>query len=306
MPSLSGVRRLFSGDPVPADPSSQAHAQAPHGSSLAVLTLGALGVVYGDIGTSPLYALRECFHGAHGIAPTRDNVLGVLSLIFWSLTLIISIKYLVFVMRADNKGEGGILALLALVAQSPDARRRSRATLVALGLFGAALLYGDGMITPAISVLGAVEGLQVATHIFEPYIVPVTVAILFGLFLIQSHGTARVGSLFGPVMIVWFVTIAALGAALDRPGPDRADVLQPAPCRHLLPRQRVARVHRARLRVPRRHGRRGALRRHGALRQEADPARLVRARAARAPPELSGTGGDAADRIPPRPYSRST
>jgi KUP system potassium uptake protein len=211
MPSLSGVRRLFSGDPIPAGPSSHANAQAPHASGLAVLTLGALGVVYGDIGTSPLYAFRECFHGAHGVAPTPANVLGVLSLIFWSLTLIISIKYLVFVMRADNKGEGGILALLALVAQSPDARRRSRATLVALGLFGAALLYGDGMITPAISVLGAVEGLQVATHIFEPFIVPLTVAILFGLFLIQSHGTARVGSLFGPVMIVWFVTIAALG-----------------------------------------------------------------------------------------------
>jgi KUP system potassium uptake protein len=209
MPSLSGVRRLLSGNLSPAAPSN--HAQAPHASRLAVLTIGALGVVYGDIGTSPLYALRECFHGAHGIAPTHDNVLGVLSLIFWSLTLIISIKYLVFVMRADNKGEGGILALLALVAQSPDAQRRSRATLVALGLFGAALLYGDGMITPAISVLGAVEGLKVATHIFEPYIVPVTVVILFGLFLIQSHGTARVGSLFGPVMIVWFVTIAALG-----------------------------------------------------------------------------------------------
>src|SRR6187455_812458 len=136
------------------------------------LVVGALGVVYGDIGTSPLYALRECFHGMHAVPPTRDNVLGVLSLIFWSLTLIISIKYLVFVMRADNKGEGGILALLALVAQSPDAQRRSRARLVALGLFGAALLYGDGMITPAISVLGAVEGLRVATHIFEPYIVP--------------------------------------------------------------------------------------------------------------------------------------
>ncbi len=209
MPSIGGTPRPLSGDPKPAVPPN--HARAPHISSLPLLTLGALGIVYGDIGTSPLYALRECFHGTHGIAPTRDNVLGVLSLIFWSLTLIISIKYLVFVMRADNKGEGGILALLALVAQSPDAQRRSRATLVALGLFGAALLYGDGMITPAISVLGAVEGLQVATHIFEPYIVPVTVVILFGLFLIQSHGTARVGSLFGPVMIVWFVTIAALG-----------------------------------------------------------------------------------------------
>jgi len=209
MPLLSGVGRLLSGRFLPADPSN--HTAAPPAPGLGVLTLGALGVVYGDIGTSPLYALRECFHGTHGVAPTPANVLGVLSLIFWSLTLIISIKYLVFVMRADNKGEGGILALLALVAQSPDARRRSRATLVALGLFGAALLYGDGMITPAISVLGAVEGLQVATHVFEPYIVAVTVVILFGLFLIQSHGTARVGSLFGPVMVVWFVTIAALG-----------------------------------------------------------------------------------------------
>jgi KUP system potassium uptake protein len=208
MPSLSGVRRLLSGDSFSTASSNQ---HAPHTTSLPLLTLGALGIVYGDIGTSPLYALRECFHGTHGVPPTPGNVLGVLSLIFWSLTLIISIKYLVFVMRADNKGEGGILALLALVAQSPDAQRRSRATLVALGLFGAALLYGDGMITPAISVLGAVEGLQVATHIFEPYIVPLTVSILFGLFLIQSHGTARVGSLFGPIMIVWFVTLAALG-----------------------------------------------------------------------------------------------
>ena len=143
----------------------------PQGRQLAVLTLGALGIVYGDIGTSPLYALRECFHGPHGIAPTPDNILGVLSLIFWSLTLVVSIKYLVFVMRADNGGEGGILALLALVSRQADASRRSRAALIPLGLFGAALLYGDGMITPAISVLGAVEGLAIATHVFEPYVV---------------------------------------------------------------------------------------------------------------------------------------
>jgi KUP system potassium uptake protein len=198
---------------------SEGSVSAPQGTSedsrsnsrLAVLTMGALGIVYGDIGTSPLYALRECFHGAHAIAPTPENVLGVLSLIFWSLTLIISIKYVIFVMRADNKGEGGILALLALVAQSPGAHRPSRSVLIALGLFGAALLYGDGMITPAISVLGAIEGLGVATHVFEPYIVPLAALILFGLFLIQSHGTARVGALFGPIMIVWFVTIAVLG-----------------------------------------------------------------------------------------------
>ncbi|MFL5082709.1 MAG: KUP/HAK/KT family potassium transporter, partial [Microvirga sp.] len=155
------------------------------------LTLGSVGVVYGDIGTSPLYALRECFHVVHGVPPTPENVLGVLSLIFWALTLIISVKYILFVMRADNNGEGGILALLALVAQSPGANRKSRATLVALGLFGAALLYGDGMITPAISVLGAVEGLQVATNLFDSYIVPTTLVILVSLFAIQSHGTAR-------------------------------------------------------------------------------------------------------------------
>src|SRR6476661_2485113 len=219
MPSVTGVWRLLSGSSSASSSSSNSsaavqasHAAHPeHASSLGLLTLGAIGVVYGDIGTSPLYALRECFHGIHGVAATHDNVLGVLSLIFWSLTLIISVKYILFVMRADNNGEGGILALLALVAKSPDAKRKSRAMLVALGLFGAALLYGDGMITPAISVLGAVEGLEVATHIFQPYIVPITLIILVGLFMIQSHGTARVGLLFGPVMVVWFVTIAVLG-----------------------------------------------------------------------------------------------
>jgi KUP system potassium uptake protein len=178
---------------------------------LAVLTLGALGVVYGDLGTSPLYALKECFHGAHGVPPSTENVLGVLSLIFWSLMLIISIKYLIFVMRADNKGEGGILALMALVSQSPLAKAGSRTALIALGLFGAALLYGDGMITPAISVLGAVEGLTVATNVFQPFVVPVAVIVLFALFFIQSRGTGAVGAMFGPVMVVWFISIALLG-----------------------------------------------------------------------------------------------
>ena len=183
----------------------------PRGTYLATLTIGALGIVYGDIGTSPLYALRECFHGSHGIAVTRENILGVLSLIFWSLTLIISIKYLVFVMRADNKGEGGILALIALVSGQGQQYTGTRAALIGLGLFGAALLYGDGMITPAITVLGAVEGLAVVTHLFEPYVVPLAVVILLGLFLIQSHGTERIGFVFGPIMIIWFVTIAILG-----------------------------------------------------------------------------------------------
>jgi KUP system potassium uptake protein len=158
-----------------------------------------------------LYALRECFHGIHAIAPTPDNVMGVLSLIFWALTLLISIKYLIFVMRADNKGEGGVLALIALVSQHPEARRRSRTFLIALGLFGSALLYGDGMITPAISVLSAIEGLSLATHLFEPYIVPVTIAVLLVLFLIQSRGTATVGAMFGPIMVIWFATIAIMG-----------------------------------------------------------------------------------------------
>ncbi|HEX3555593.1 MAG TPA: potassium transporter Kup [Thermoanaerobaculia bacterium] len=169
--------------------------------------VGALGIVYGDIGTSPLYALRECFFGSHSVAPTPLNVLGVMSLIFWSLIIVISIKYLVFVMRADNRGEGGILALMALIRT----RGSGRWALIAMGLFGAALLYGDGMITPAISVLSAVEGLEVATSFFRPYVVPITIAILVGLFVIQRRGTAKIGALFGPVMMVWFVVLAALG-----------------------------------------------------------------------------------------------
>ena len=173
------------------------------------LALGALGVVYGDIGTSPLYSLRECFHGEHAVPPSHANVLGVLSLVFWVLIVTISIKYLVFVMRADNRGEGGILALMALVP--PQVRRSGHWILVALGIFGASLLYGDGMITPAISVLSAVEGLQVATPFFTPYVVPITLGILFILFLIQSRGTAGIGALFGPVMILWFLVLAVLG-----------------------------------------------------------------------------------------------
>jgi KUP system potassium uptake protein len=181
----------------------------PHGRRLLVLTLGALGVVYGDIGTSPLYALRECFHGEYGVAVTHENVLGVLSLVLWSLLLVISVKYLGFVLRADNRGEGGILALVALAV--PRFAPRNTAWLALLGLFGASLLYGDGMLTPAISVLSAVEGLEVVTPAFQPLVIPATVAILIGLFSIQSRGTGRVGTLFGPVVIAWFLAIGALG-----------------------------------------------------------------------------------------------
>jgi KUP system potassium uptake protein len=178
-------------------------------SRVAFLVIAALGVVYGDIGTSPLYALRECFAGTHPIPVTSANVLGVLSLIFWSLVVTVSVKYLLFVMQADNAGEGGILALVALVRTRGGVP--AHGALVAIGLFGASLLYGDGMITPAISVLSAVEGLSIATHTFEPYIVPITVAILIALFLVQRRGTSGIGQVFGPIMILWFVVLAILG-----------------------------------------------------------------------------------------------
>ena len=179
-------------------------------ASRAALTLAAVGVVFGDIGTSPLYSLRECFHGPHAVAATHDNVLGVLSLIFWSLTLVITGKYVSYVMRADNHGEGGIMSLMALI---PPTYRgaQSHSAFMALGLFGAALLYGDGVVTPAITVLSAVEGLSTATPVLTPYVVPISVAILFGVFLVQYRGTASIGAVFGPVMSVWFVVIAALG-----------------------------------------------------------------------------------------------
>ena len=185
----------------------------PQGRRLVVLSFAALGIVYGDIGTSPLYAIRECFQGAHAIAPTHDNVLGVLSLIFWALVIIISVKYLVFVLRADNHGEGGILSLMALTTPITPSGKSENAMLILLGIFGAALLYGDGIITPAISVLSAVEGLTVATPVLGAYIVPIAVVILLALFVFQSRGTAGVGTVFGPVTLVWFLVLATLGGA---------------------------------------------------------------------------------------------
>ncbi len=187
--------------------------ETPSGKRLLGLGVLAIGVVYGDIGTSPIYALRESLNPAHGVGPTRDNILGILSLIFWSLILVISIKYLFLVLRADNRGEGGIIALTALVI--PPGRKPSRGGvwLVLAGLFGAALLYGDSMITPAISVLSAVEGLGVATPAVQPFVVPITVVILVALFSVQRRGTAGIGAVFGPVMLVWFTTLAVMGGA---------------------------------------------------------------------------------------------
>ncbi|MBP2229318.1 KUP system potassium uptake protein [Azospirillum agricola] len=186
-------------------------AATPDTGKLAGLTFGALGVVYGDIGTSPLYTLRECFGGEHGLPLTPANIMGIMSLVFWALVIVVTVKYVIFVMRADNKGEGGILSLLALAStRRPDSSGKLT-LLTALGLFGASLFYGDGMITPAMSVLSAVEGLEVAEPALGSAVVPVTVAILIALFAIQSHGTSRVGSLFGPIMLAWFTTLGILG-----------------------------------------------------------------------------------------------
>ena len=191
--------------------SSQGSHDEAHGRYLAALSLTALGIVFGDIGTSPIYALRESFHSANGIVADQANVLGVLSLILWSLIIVISIKYLTFVMRADNNGEGGVIALTALVAPPSQAAAQRRIWLVMAGLFGAALLYGDSMITPAISVLSAIEGLEVATDRFQPYVIPITIVILIVLFSVQRRGTAGIGMLFGPVTLLWFLTLALLG-----------------------------------------------------------------------------------------------
>ena len=174
------------------------------------LALPALGVVFGDIGTSPLYTLRECLHAAGG-APVEQTVLGVLSLLVWTLLFVVSLKYVIFIMRADNQGEGGIMALLALALHSEKLGKRGRKTLVSVGLIGAALFYGDGIITPAISVLSAVEGLELVTPVIKPFVIPITLGVLVGLFLIQKHGTAGVGRYFGPIMLTWFLVLGGMG-----------------------------------------------------------------------------------------------
>jgi KUP system potassium uptake protein len=182
-----------------------------HGQGTSRLALLALGVVYGDIGTSPLYAAKETFNPAHGIALTTENILGGVSAIFWALTIVVSVKYVILVLRASNRGEGGIMALLALASASVRGRPRLQATLLAIGVFGASLFYGDAVLTPAISVLSAVEGLGVGTTAFDPYVVPLATGILIALFAIQRHGTGLVGMAFGPVCVLWFVAIGAAG-----------------------------------------------------------------------------------------------
>jgi KUP system potassium uptake protein len=195
---------------------------------LAQLSLAALGVVFGDIATSPIYAIRECFHGQYGIEVTHANVMGILSLMFWALVMIVGFKYLIFVFRADNRGEGGVIALTALIhGQHGPSENRKGLGIIALGLFAACLLYGDGMITPAISVLSAVEGIGIITPVFHPYVIPITMIILIGLFLIQRRGTARVGGLFGPVILVWLCFLAFTGAVQVTRSPQVLSALLP-------------------------------------------------------------------------------
>ena len=178
---------------------------------LAALTLGAVGVVYGDIGTSPLYTVKEVFLPATGVALNAANLIGAVSVILWALMLVVTLKYVILILRADNRGEGGGLALTALAAHAVRAKPRLRAALLLLGVFGATLFYGDSVITPAISVLSAVEGLEVVAHGLKRYIIPVTIAVLLALFMFQRFGTERVGKVFGPVMVAWFASLAVLG-----------------------------------------------------------------------------------------------
>ena len=195
-------------------------------SSLAALTLGAIGVVYGDIGTSVLYAVKEVFGSGH-VPFTNENVYGVLSILFWTLTFIVSLKYVALVLRADNNGEGGLVAMLALASQSVKDRPALRRVLLIVGIFGTCLFYGDGVITPAITVLGAVEGLEVVSPTFKGAVIPLALVILLGLFMVQKHGTSNIGRFFGPIMVVWFLSIAALGVAQITSHPEILWALSP-------------------------------------------------------------------------------
>ena len=203
----------------------EGHAACSNAQVLPV-ALAAMGVVFGDIGTSPLYTMKEVFNGPHAVPVTPDNVLGILSLVFWALTIVVSLKYVVYIMRADNRGEGGIMALTSLALRTNKSPRLGT-VMAALGLFGAALFYGDGVITPAISVLSAVEGLEVATPAFRPYVAPISLVVLTGLFVIQRSGTARVGAIFGPVMLFWFTTLGVLGAMNVVRHPDVLQAFNP-------------------------------------------------------------------------------
>ena len=201
--------------------------ESPHGARLAALSLAAIGVVYGDIGTSPLYTLQTAFSGKHAIAASPENVLGVLSLIFWSMMFVVSFKYVLFILRADNKGEGGILSLMTLAQRGLRSYSKMKWTVLALGVFGAGLFYGDSVITPAVSVLSAVEGLEVLKPTLAEWVLPLTVIVLIGLFAVQRFGSARMGSIFGPVMLVWFISLAGFGVMEVVAAPEILQALNP-------------------------------------------------------------------------------
>ena len=265
--------------------------RSPSGKGAAAITLAALGIVFGDIGTSPLYALQTVFTiDDRAVRPDQASVYGVISLVFWAVTLIVSIKYVTLIMRADNHGEGGIMALIALVRGVRVQRRIGKLALVSLGIFGASLFYGDGMITPAISVLSAVEGIEVAAPGVKSLVVPITLAILTVLFAVQRFGTSVVGRAFGPVMALWFTILGVSGLVhvIDHPGILRA--LAPTYGLDVPARPRLGRVPGARRRRADRDRRRGAVRRHGPLRALRDPARVVRGRVPGADPQLHGPG----------------
>ena len=266
-----------------AKPAPAAHSHGDtHRSSRCgalALSLGALGVVYGDIGTSPLYTVQLIFSGDHPMAPSPVRVYGALSLIFWALALIVTLKYVLLILRVDNHGEGGIMALVALIERVVKSRRKTG--LVMVGVLGASLFYGDGMLTPAISVVSAVSGLKVASPALATQIVPFSLVILIGLFALQRFGTGAVGGLFGPVMVVWFVVIGALGLreVATHPGHPPGAL---ANLRRRVPRRRPdARLPRARLGLPGGDGRRGDLCRHGPFRPQGDHARLAASCASR-------------------------
>jgi KUP system potassium uptake protein len=211
-----------------SSPDVPLHPALTHRRTLAPLVIGAIGVVYGDIGTSPLYAIKECFNPEHGIALNETNVLGILSLLVWALTLIVSVKYVAIVMRADNNGEGGILSLLTLALRATKSSPRWRFTLISAAIFGGSMYYGDSMITPAISVLSAVEGIEIATPVFSHYVLPITVALITGLFVMQSRGAGPLGRLFGPICALWFLAIGIAGVAHVAKNPSVLAALNPA------------------------------------------------------------------------------
>ena len=265
----------IAGTGVDAPTETALHHYGHEKQSLAKLALGAVGVVYGDIGTSPLYAVKESFVGHHKLVVDQLHVLGVISLMFWSLMLIVTLKYISIILRADNNGEGGSLALLALIQRRSRAGKRWGTSLVILGVLATALFFGDCMITPAISVLSAIEGLATVEQGFDSWVVPLSIGILVGLFWMQAIGTAKVGRLFGPIMLVYFVTLAGLGIAkiLDRPGHPVGD--QPDVGGAVRDGRRHARVPGAGFGRAVRDGRGGALCRHGAFRAETDRVGVV-------------------------------